>query len=100
MRKPNTSDRIPMRLRLMRGLVLRSLKQLQELILPQTRKGVTAVPAGLVARWNNKGAPVRHAFDLALEDLQLRRIDQVIGRVDREQRRTNFFQVRARIVIA
>ena len=40
------------------------------------------------------------AFNFALENSELGRIDQVIGGIDRKQRCANFFQVWTGIVIA
>jgi hypothetical protein len=54
---------------------------------------VTAVAARFIAQWDDHGATFWHAFDLALENAELWRIDQVISGVDRQQRRTNFLKV-------
>ena len=58
-----------------------------------------AVAARLRAEWDDDGAPFRDSRDLALEDAQLRRIDQIVGGVDRQQRRANLFQVRSRVIV-
>src|SRR5437016_1932892 len=55
--------------------------------------------ASFVTQRNYNRAPLRHALDLALEDSQLRRIDQIVGGIYGEKRRADFFQTRARIVI-
>ena len=82
-----------------RRLLFRFLEQLHQLIFPQAGDGVAAVAARFVAEWNHDRAAVRHTLDLALEDAELGRIDQVVGRIDGEKRCANFFQVRSGIVI-
>ena len=66
-------------------------EQLHQLIFPQAGDGVAAVAARFVAEWNHDRAAVRHALDLALEDPELGRIDQVVGRIDRQQAARGFF---------
>ena len=61
---------------------------------------MTAVSARLVAQRNHDGAAFRDSFDLALENSKLRRVDQVVGGIDRQEWCANFFQARAGIVIA
>ena len=48
--------------------------------------------ARLIAERNNKSATMRHALDLALENSELGRIDQIIRGIDREQWRANLFR--------
>ena len=74
-------------------------KQLQQFIFPKRGDGVTAVTARFVAERNHDGAAFWNALDLAFENPQLGRIDQIVGGIDREQWRANFFQVRAGVVI-
>ena len=45
-------------------------------------------------------AAMRNALDLALENTELGRINQIIGGIDRQKRRAEFFQVWPGIVIA
>src|ERR1043166_4532030 len=44
------------------------VQKLHQLIFPQRRYRMAAVAAGFVAQGNHDGAPVRDAFNLALED--------------------------------
>ena len=62
----------------------RFVEELHQLIFPERGKGVAAVAAGFVAHWHDDGAAVRDALDLALEDTELGRVDQVVGKIDRE----------------
>jgi hypothetical protein len=61
---------------------LRLSQQPNQFIFPQSCQRVAPVTARLFAQGQDHGAPVRHAFDFALEDSQFRRIDQVVGSVD------------------
>ena len=54
---------------------------------------MAAVAARLVAQRNHDRAAVRHALDLALENAELGRIDQVVGGIDGQKRRADFFEV-------
>ena len=56
--------------------------------------------ARFIAERNHDCAAVRDALDLAFKDAELRRIDQVIGRIDCQQRRLGFFKVGSWIIIA
>ena len=51
---------------------------------------VAAVATRFVAQRNHDGASVRDTLDLALEDPEFRRIDQVVGGIDCEKRRLIF----------
>ena len=53
----------------------------------------------LAERYQNRAA-VRHAVDLALKDLQLGRVDEVVRRVDREQRRLDPLQCWPGVIVA
>src|SRR3954469_17185580 len=75
------------------------LEQLQQAIFPQRSECVTAMATRLVARLNHDRTPVGNALDLALENPQLRRINQIIGRVDCQKRCANFFETGTRIVV-
>ena len=79
---------------------LRFAEQLHQLIFPQRCDRVAAVAARFVAHGNHNSATVRDALYLALEDTELRRIDKVVGGIDREKRGTDFFKVRTGIVVA
>ena len=67
---------------------------------PDGGESVGAVAAGLVGGGKDDGFGVGEAFDLALEDAELRGIDEVVGGVDGEERRANFLEVRAGVVVA
>jgi hypothetical protein len=43
--------------------------------------------------------PPEYSVDLPLEDSQLGRIDEIVGRVDRSQRRANLLEARPGVVI-
>src|SRR6266513_3520173 len=77
----------------------RFFEQLHQLIFPQRGDRVAAMTTCLVAQRNYNRAPVRDALDLALEDSELGRIDQIIGGVDCQKPRLNFLQIRTRIVV-
>ena len=55
---------------------------------------------GLRAEWNHHCATAADTRDFALENAELRRIDEIVGRVHREERCANIGQRRTRIVIA
>src|SRR5205823_9056196 len=82
------------------ALFRRFFQEAFQLALPKRRDRVAAVAAGLVAEWKHDRAPFRYALDFALENSQLRWIDQIVREIDREQWRADFFQARAGIVIA
>src|SRR6059058_1798345 len=75
------------------------LEQPHQLIFPESRNGVTAVTAGFVAQRNQHRAALWHALDFALQDPELRGVDHIVGRIDGEEWRVDFFEVGARIVI-
>ena len=60
---------------------------------------MAAVAACFVAEWKHNRAPVRDALDLALQDAQLGRVDQVVGEVDGQQRRTDLAQPGTGVII-
>src|SRR5438552_17468374 len=60
---------------------------------------MTAMAARFVAERNYDCTAFWHALDLALKNPKLRRIDQIVGGINREQRRANFFEVWPGIVI-
>ena len=61
---------------------------------------MAAVAARFVAEWNHDCASFRNALNLTLKDPKLGRIDQVVGGINSEKRRTNFFKIQPGIVIA
>src|SRR5439155_4526337 len=81
-------------------LFRRVLEQDRQLISPERRDGVAAVATRFVAEWKDHRTTVRNALNFPFENSKLWWIDQIVGGIDREQRRPNFFQVRTRIVIA
>ena len=74
----------------------RAAQQLGKMLLPDCGDGVCAVAARLRRHRDHDRAAVRHALDLALEDAELRRVDQVVREIDREQRRADLLQARRR----
>jgi hypothetical protein len=45
---------------------------------------VTAVATRFVAEWNGDRASIRDAFDLALEDAEFGRINEIVCEIDRD----------------
>ena len=70
------------------------LQQLFQIPLPDRRNRMRAVAASLIADRNHDEAAALDAFDLALDDSQLRWIDEVVGGIDCDQRRLDRFQLR------
>src|SRR5436190_22186779 len=75
------------------------LQQLHQFIFPQRCDGMTAMAARFVAEGDDDRPAARDTLDLALKNPKLRRIDQIVGGINREQRRANFFEVWPGIVI-
>src|SRR5438876_12024144 len=75
------------------------LQQRHQFIFPQRCDGMTAMAARFVAERNYDCTAFWHALDFALKNPKLRRIDQIVGGINREQRRANFFEVWPGIVI-
>ena len=67
---------------------------------PDRRERVRAVAGGLVAERQHHRASPGHADDFLLEDLQLRRIDEIVGGVHRQERSLDLLEIRPRIVVA
>src|SRR5689334_19442588 len=80
-------------------LSLTLLEQLSEILFPYRGQRVRAVTRGLAAERDDDGAAVRHAPDLLFQNPQLGRVDQVVRRVDGQQRRRDFLQPRPGIVV-
>src|SRR5437763_15553726 len=59
-------------------LFFRFFQQDRQLIFPKRRNGVAAMTARFVAQRNYDRASARHAFDLALKNSELGRIDQIV----------------------
>src|SRR5436305_13925871 len=85
--------------RLLGFLLLCFLEQAHQLIFPESRNCVTAVTAGFVAQRNQHCAALWHALDFVLQYPELRGVDHIVGRIDGEEWRVDFFKVGARIVI-
>src|SRR5437762_13146012 len=81
-------------------LSLRPLQQLFQIPLPDRRNRVRAVAACLVADRNHDDAAALDAFDLTLDDSQLRGIDEIVGGVDGDEWRFYRFEFRRWIVFA
>src|SRR2546428_8638579 len=71
---------------------LGDVQQLEEVIFPEHGAVVRLVAAGLVAKRNQNVAAAPHFCYLAFQDAELGRVDFIIGRIDSEQRRLDFFE--------
>ena len=60
---------------------------------------LASVAGGPLACRHHDRAPFRYSLDLGLEDLEFGRVDDVVGEVDREQRRLDLLQAGTRIVV-
>ena len=69
-------------------------QQLLEEGAPDRRDRVGSVPPGLVGYGQYNGAATQHLLDLEFEDSEFRRVDLVVRRIDGQQRRGDFPQVR------
>src|SRR5438046_10041674 len=85
--------------RLLVFLLLCFLEQAHQLIFPESRNGVTVGTAGFVAQRNQHCAALWPALDFALQDPELRGVDHIVGGIDGEEGRVDFFELGARIVI-
>jgi hypothetical protein len=74
-------------------------QELLQVLLPHHGHGMRAVSARLRAQGDDDRPPPRHALDLALQDAELRWIDEVVGGIHRHQRHLDFFQVGTGIVV-
>src|ERR1700690_61168 len=81
-------------------LVARLTEQLRQVLLPHRGQRVRPVPPRLRADRQQHEAPVLHALDFPLRDPQLRRIDEIVRRVDVHPPRLDLLQARRRIVVA
>jgi hypothetical protein len=54
---------------------------------------------GLVSRGNENRATLLHPRHLAFHDLELRRIEQIVCKVDREESRLDLLEVRPWVVV-
>src|ERR1700683_2383662 len=84
---------------LVRGRALRGLEQLREVLLPNSGPGVGAMAMRLFRSGQQYEAAVPDAFDFAFGDAKFRRIDEVIGGVDLQQRRLDLFESRRGVVV-
>ena len=79
--------------------VRRAVQQLQQMMFPRGSVQVRFVAAAVGCEWNENGAAVGQAFDLALQDAEFRRVDEIVGPIQRQQGRTNLVEVRSGVVI-
>src|SRR5262249_34171685 len=61
-----------------------NVQQLEKVIFPEYGEVVGLVAAGFIAKRDENVAALLHTLDLALEDAEFRRVDFIIGGVDRE----------------
>ena len=80
--------------------MLRGVQQLAEILLPEDRPGMSAVPVSLVGSRNENEPTVFNVPDFALGDAQLRRVDKVIRRIYKHDRCRNRAHALGWIVIA
>src|SRR5438445_2633093 len=78
---------------------LSPFQELNQMLFPNEGEGMRSVAASARAGWNHEGAAMFHTYDFAFENAEFRRIDQIIGEVDCQQRRADLFQSRSWIVI-
>src|SRR5262245_20034113 len=77
----------------------RSCQQLLQQMLPHGRYRMRPVAAGPVACGKHDRVPAGNAFDFALQDAELRRVNEVVRRIDGEQRRADHFEAWAGVII-
>src|SRR5918999_6335559 len=61
---------------------LGTLKQIHQVRFPHSSQCVRSVPGSLVGQWQHDRPAVSNALDVTLQDLQFRRIDEIIRRID------------------
>jgi len=76
------------------------LQKTAKLCLPHRGERMSSVSARPLAHWDNHRPTMFYAFDFALEHAYFGRVNQVIRKVNRQQRGFNFFEPRSRIIIA
>jgi hypothetical protein len=69
-------------------------------ILPELRHGVRDVTARFFAQRNDDRSSLLHLRDTPLEEAQLRRVDDVVGEVDGQERCLDPVQPSLRLVVA
>src|SRR4051794_30194983 len=69
------------------------------MILPDDRLGVRAVADAFRTSGNKDRTSFRNAIDLPLKDSKFRRVDEIVGEVDRQQRRLDLFEPWTGIVV-
>ena len=79
--------------------MLRIFEQHSQVLLPHRRDCVRAMAASLRARRDDEGGAALHAFDLALEDAELRWIDEIVSEVHRDEGRANAFEPGRRVLV-
>jgi hypothetical protein len=77
-----------------------AFQQLDQLRRPKAGLCSGAVASRLLTDWNEKVTRVSQALDLFVHHTRFGWIAFVIGRVDRQDRRLNFFQLWRRVVVA
>src|SRR5665213_1281283 len=75
-------------------------EQFLQMLLPHRRQRMRSMPARLVALGDEDGFAALYPADFAFEDSQVRRVDQIVGGIDRQQRRPDRLQCRPRVIIA
>src|SRR5262245_14273140 len=75
------------------------LQELLEVPFPDDGLGMRSMADGFIARGNEDCLALRHTFDFPFEDVQLRRIDQIVGEVDSQEAGADLLESRPGIII-
>src|ERR1044071_5018185 len=78
----------------------RLLKQFGQVLLPDFRERMCAVPARPVACGYQHESPALDSLDLSLHHAKLRRVDLIVRRIDRHKPGADAFESRRGVVIA
>src|SRR6185503_14739027 len=81
------------------ALLIRVFQQFLEIALPNCSDGMCAMPASLIRNRQQHVSTVLHALDLSFHYSQLRRIDQIISRVNRDQLCFDLFEHWSRVIL-
>src|SRR5215469_6253352 len=81
-------------------LLLAFVQKFLQILLPDGCIGVSAVAMRLVGDGQKNEAAILHLLDLAFGDSELRRIDEVVRRVDKHDGRSDFVEIRRWIIVS
>src|SRR5205814_7657702 len=74
-------------------------QEIRQILFPDCRDRVCPVSSSLGAGRQYDRTTSEHAFDLALQDAQLRRIDEIVGGIYRDQWCANLLEIRSGVVV-